>query len=256
MRDPAVVGVRPPPARKTARAPTTARPASSFLIGSRVKGEMVGEFPGLAKLDPNENLVNTSDFRAMYAGLLGAVVPDRSRARDPGRRHRPARAERLRHGPAADRLMLRARRLARSRGSLRHLLLRRRASSLALAPTRSGGARAHWASPRAAHGPSARARRREPRRAPRQVRAARAPPQARHRRSHKPTRTARRCRRPRPRCTAPAGPPPGARTDAVAPAPHRLAGTGGPRRRAKAPKRRRRAKAAKASNRPRSRTSR
>ncbi|HEY1834433.1 MAG TPA: DUF1501 domain-containing protein, partial [Solirubrobacteraceae bacterium] len=42
----------------------------SFLIGSRLKGEMVGEFPGLTKLDPNENLVNTSDFRAMYAGLL------------------------------------------------------------------------------------------------------------------------------------------------------------------------------------------
>ena len=43
----------------------------AFLIGSRVKGEMVGEFPGLAKLDANENLLNTSDFRAMYAGLLG-----------------------------------------------------------------------------------------------------------------------------------------------------------------------------------------
>ena len=44
---------------------------------------MVGEFPGLAKLDPNENLVNTSDFRAMYAALLaqwfqteaGLVIP-------------------------------------------------------------------------------------------------------------------------------------------------------------------------------------
>jgi uncharacterized protein (DUF1501 family) len=55
----------------------------SFLIGSRVKGEMVGGFPGLSKLDPNENLVNTSDFRAMYAGLLaqwfqteaGLVIP-------------------------------------------------------------------------------------------------------------------------------------------------------------------------------------
>jgi uncharacterized protein (DUF1501 family) len=44
---------------------------AAFLIGSRVKGEMVGEFPGLSNLDPNENLVNTSDFRAMYAGLLG-----------------------------------------------------------------------------------------------------------------------------------------------------------------------------------------
>ena len=44
---------------------------ASFLIGSRVKGQMVGEFPGLTKLDPNENLLNTSDYRAVYAGLLG-----------------------------------------------------------------------------------------------------------------------------------------------------------------------------------------
>ena len=43
----------------------------AFLIGSRVNGKMVGEFPGLSKLDPNENVLNTSDFRAMYAGLLG-----------------------------------------------------------------------------------------------------------------------------------------------------------------------------------------
>jgi uncharacterized protein (DUF1501 family) len=43
----------------------------AFLIGSRIKGEMVGEFPGLAKLDENENVVNTSDFRALYAALLG-----------------------------------------------------------------------------------------------------------------------------------------------------------------------------------------
>ncbi len=43
----------------------------AFLIGSRVKGKMVGEFPGLSKLDENENLVSTCDFRAMYAGLLG-----------------------------------------------------------------------------------------------------------------------------------------------------------------------------------------
>ena len=32
---------------------------------------MVGEFPGLSKLDENENLVNTSDFRAMNSALLG-----------------------------------------------------------------------------------------------------------------------------------------------------------------------------------------
>ncbi|MGO8904530.1 MAG: DUF1501 domain-containing protein [Solirubrobacteraceae bacterium] len=43
----------------------------AFLIGSRVNGKMVGEFPGLSKLDENENLINTSDYRAMYAALLG-----------------------------------------------------------------------------------------------------------------------------------------------------------------------------------------
>ena len=32
---------------------------------------MVGEFPGLVKFNENENLVNTSDFRALYAALLG-----------------------------------------------------------------------------------------------------------------------------------------------------------------------------------------
>jgi uncharacterized protein (DUF1501 family) len=31
---------------------------------------MAGDFPGLAKLDANENLRVTSDFRAMYCSLL------------------------------------------------------------------------------------------------------------------------------------------------------------------------------------------
>ncbi len=44
---------------------------ASFLIGSPLKGEMVGEFPGVSKLDVNENLINTSDYRAVYAGILG-----------------------------------------------------------------------------------------------------------------------------------------------------------------------------------------
>ena len=56
---------------------------AAFLIGTRVKGKMVGEFPGLDKLDENENLVSTCDFRAMYAALLaqwfateaGLVIP-------------------------------------------------------------------------------------------------------------------------------------------------------------------------------------
>jgi uncharacterized protein (DUF1501 family) len=55
----------------------------AFLIGTRAAGKMVGEFPGLGKLDENENLVNTSDYRAMYSALLeqwfqteaGLVIP-------------------------------------------------------------------------------------------------------------------------------------------------------------------------------------
>jgi uncharacterized protein (DUF1501 family) len=42
----------------------------AFVIGSKAKGEMVGEFPGLATLDSNENLRVTSDFRGMYCSLL------------------------------------------------------------------------------------------------------------------------------------------------------------------------------------------
>jgi uncharacterized protein (DUF1501 family) len=55
-----------------------------FLLGTRVRGTMVGEFPGLKTgLDQNGNLTATSDFRAIYAALLeqwfatdaGAVLP-------------------------------------------------------------------------------------------------------------------------------------------------------------------------------------
>jgi uncharacterized protein (DUF1501 family) len=42
----------------------------AFVIGTRAKGQMVGEFPGLATLDAQSNLRNTSDFRAMYCSLL------------------------------------------------------------------------------------------------------------------------------------------------------------------------------------------
>jgi uncharacterized protein (DUF1501 family) len=42
----------------------------AFVIGSKAKGEMVGEFPGLATLDQDDNLRWTSDFRAMYCSLL------------------------------------------------------------------------------------------------------------------------------------------------------------------------------------------
>ena len=42
----------------------------AFVIGSRAKGQMVGEFPGLTKLDEDDNLRVTSDFRGMYCSLL------------------------------------------------------------------------------------------------------------------------------------------------------------------------------------------
>lgn len=42
----------------------------AFVIGSKAKGEMVGEFPGLSSLDADDNLRVTSDFRGMYCSLL------------------------------------------------------------------------------------------------------------------------------------------------------------------------------------------
>jgi uncharacterized protein (DUF1501 family) len=60
---------------------------ASFLIGTRTRGQMVGEFPGLATLDEDGNLRATSDFRAIYCALLeqwlgtdaAAVLPDAGR---------------------------------------------------------------------------------------------------------------------------------------------------------------------------------
>jgi uncharacterized protein (DUF1501 family) len=45
---------------------------AAFLIGSRVRGNLIGEFPGLAGngLDSEGNLVATTDFRAVYSSLL------------------------------------------------------------------------------------------------------------------------------------------------------------------------------------------
>jgi uncharacterized protein (DUF1501 family) len=55
----------------------------SFVIGNQVNGQMVGEFPGLAVLDAQDNLRATSDYRALYASLLeqwlgadaGPIIP-------------------------------------------------------------------------------------------------------------------------------------------------------------------------------------
>jgi uncharacterized protein (DUF1501 family) len=56
---------------------------TSLLIGSRVNGGMIGEFPGLDKLDVNGNQVVNVDFRGVYSSLLeqwfdhdaGAIIP-------------------------------------------------------------------------------------------------------------------------------------------------------------------------------------
>jgi uncharacterized protein (DUF1501 family) len=42
----------------------------AFVMGSRASGTMIGEFPGLASLDPWGNLRHTTDFRAVYGALL------------------------------------------------------------------------------------------------------------------------------------------------------------------------------------------
>jgi uncharacterized protein (DUF1501 family) len=42
----------------------------SLLIGTRASGTMVGEWPGIANLDPNGNQVENVDFRGVYCSLL------------------------------------------------------------------------------------------------------------------------------------------------------------------------------------------
>ena len=42
----------------------------SMLIGTRTAGTMVGEFPGVTRLDENGNLIENVDFRGVYASLL------------------------------------------------------------------------------------------------------------------------------------------------------------------------------------------
>jgi uncharacterized protein (DUF1501 family) len=62
-----------------------------FVIGSRVNGGLIGEFPGLDQLDSEGNLRATSDFRGLYCALLeqwlgvdpAAVVPGAARFQRP-----------------------------------------------------------------------------------------------------------------------------------------------------------------------------
>jgi uncharacterized protein (DUF1501 family) len=58
----------------------------SFLIGTRVKNQMLGEFPGLGTLDAQDNLLSTIDYRSVYCALLeqwlgvdaGPIIPGAS----------------------------------------------------------------------------------------------------------------------------------------------------------------------------------
>jgi uncharacterized protein (DUF1501 family) len=56
----------------------------AFIVGTKAHGQMVGEFPGLATLDPDDNLVWTSDFRAMYCSLIEQWLEDDASAIIPG----------------------------------------------------------------------------------------------------------------------------------------------------------------------------
>jgi uncharacterized protein (DUF1501 family) len=55
-----------------------------FVVGTRAAGRMIGEFPGLERLDKDGNLRATSDFRGVYGALAGdwfgvdpgAILPD------------------------------------------------------------------------------------------------------------------------------------------------------------------------------------
>jgi uncharacterized protein (DUF1501 family) len=41
-----------------------------FLVGTRARPQMIGEFPGLGTLDSDGNLRATSDFRTLYRSLV------------------------------------------------------------------------------------------------------------------------------------------------------------------------------------------
>jgi uncharacterized protein (DUF1501 family) len=56
-----------------------------FLVGSRVKGQQLGSFPGVTSgLDPSGNLKPTADFRAVQAALLEQWLAADSNAILPG----------------------------------------------------------------------------------------------------------------------------------------------------------------------------
>jgi uncharacterized protein (DUF1501 family) len=57
---------------------------TAFLIGTRARGQMVGEFPGMTNLDDDGNLRATSDFRGVYCSLLEQWLGEDAAAVIPG----------------------------------------------------------------------------------------------------------------------------------------------------------------------------
>jgi uncharacterized protein (DUF1501 family) len=51
-----------------------------FLVGTRAKPQMIGEFPGLSSLDQQGNLRATSDFRVLYRSLVDSWLGGASAA--------------------------------------------------------------------------------------------------------------------------------------------------------------------------------
>ncbi len=58
---------------------------AGFLLGSRASGKMIGEFPGLDRLDTDGNLRATTDFRSLYASILEDWLDADAEAILPGR---------------------------------------------------------------------------------------------------------------------------------------------------------------------------
>jgi uncharacterized protein (DUF1501 family) len=47
---------------------------ASLLVGPRVRGGLYGEYPSLRRLDPEGDLIHTTDFRRVYASVLGPLL--------------------------------------------------------------------------------------------------------------------------------------------------------------------------------------
>jgi uncharacterized protein (DUF1501 family) len=57
---------------------------TAMVMGTRVRGQMIGEWPGLGQLDEDDNVRSTFDFRALYSSIIeqwfhadaAAVIPN------------------------------------------------------------------------------------------------------------------------------------------------------------------------------------